>query len=74
MRVAYADPPYLGCCAVYKHTHGDDGRCWDEPETHRLLIARLVDEFPDGWAMSLHSPMSRAWRKFCAEGRLRLTC
>jgi hypothetical protein len=59
MRFAYADPPYLGMCKSYDHDHGTDGRCWDDPETHRLLIERLSDEFPDGWALSLHVPSLR---------------
>lgn len=50
MRFAYADPPYLGCCHLYDHYH-PDGRCWDDVETHQLLIERLCDEF-DGWALS----------------------
>jgi hypothetical protein len=56
MRIAYADPPYLGCCALYDHEHGEDGRCWNDPETHWLLMERLRDEFPDGWALSASSP------------------
>jgi hypothetical protein len=52
--VAYADPPYLGCCGLYQHHH-PDGRCWEDLETHRLLIERLVADFPDGWALSLTS-------------------
>lgn len=78
MRVAYADPPYFGCCRLYGHRH-DDG-CWDDPATHRQLIERLQDEFPDGWALSASSvslpvllPLCRptirigAWVKsFCA--------
>ncbi|HET6910525.1 MAG TPA: hypothetical protein VFH54_14400 [Mycobacteriales bacterium] len=55
MRFAYADPPYLGCCKLYDHYHGDDGRCWDDPETHRALIDRLVTDYPDGWALSMAS-------------------
>jgi len=54
VRLAYADPPYLGCCRLYKHHH-PDGRCWDDIETHRLLIQRLCDEYPDGWALSATS-------------------
>lgn len=54
MRFAYADPPYYGCCKLYEHYH-PDGRCWDDPETHRTLVARLVAEYPDGWALSLSS-------------------
>jgi len=60
MRVAYADPPYLGCCRLYEHAHpeGDrpfDGACWDDPHTHEALIEWLVAEFPDGWVLSATS-------------------
>jgi hypothetical protein len=65
MRVAYADPPYLGCCALYGHEHGDDGRCWDSPLTHGALITRLLMEFPDGWALSCSSPSLRTMLNFC---------
>lgn len=51
--LAYADPPYLGCCARYGHFH-PDGLCWDDPETHHLLVERLNREF-DGWALSMKS-------------------
>lgn len=54
MRVAYADPPYFGCCGLYDHHH-PDGRCWDDLETHRLLIECLSADYPDGWALSLTS-------------------
>lgn len=64
MKFAYIDPPYLGCCARYEHFH-PDGRCWDEPETHRLLIVRANDEFPDGWAMSMSSPSLRTLLPMC---------
>lgn len=67
MRFAYADQPYLGCCGLYDHYHGDDGRCWDDPETHRLLIERLCDEFPDGWAMSLTSGSLKTLLDFCPD-------
>lgn len=58
MRFAYADPPYLGCCKLYDHHH-PDGRCWDDVDTHRALIARLVKTYPDGWALSASSPSLR---------------
>lgn len=63
MRFAYADPPYLGMCSRYGHEHGDGG-CWDEPETHRLLIGRLSDEY-DGWALSLSSTNLRDILPLC---------
>jgi hypothetical protein len=49
MRFAFADPPYLGCCKLYDHHHGNDGRCWDDVHTHRLLFERLNANY-DGWA------------------------
>lgn len=64
--VAYADPPYLGCCDFYQHYH-PDGRCWDDPETHRLLIERLASEFPDGWALSCTSPSLRTLLPMCPD-------
>lgn len=59
MRVAYADPPYLGMCGAYEHHHGDDGRCWDDLETHRLLVDRLSADF-DAWALHLSTPTLRS--------------
>lgn len=64
MRIAYADPPYLGCCSLYEHFH-PDGRCWDEIETHAMLIEKLQREFPDGWAMSASSPSLRSILPLC---------
>jgi hypothetical protein len=64
VRFAYADPPYLGCCRLYDHHH-PDGRCWDDLATHEALIHRLVDEFPDGWALSLSSPSLRSILPLC---------
>jgi hypothetical protein len=47
MRVAYADPPYIG--QAQRH--------YRELETdHVALIERLVEEYPEGWALSLSSP------------------
>ncbi len=66
MRAAYADPPYLGLCAVYQHNH-PDGLCWNDIDTHARLLARLEIEFPDGWALSLHSPSLRAILPLCPE-------
>lgn len=67
MRFAYADPPYLGCG---KRLYGDlhpDAADYDDPETHRALIGRLVDEYPDGWALSLHAPSLRTLLPMCPE-------
>lgn len=66
MKLGYADPPYLGCCSYYGHTHygfthgvGErpfDGGCWDNVETHGALIRHMRAAYPDGWAMSLTAP------------------
>lgn len=66
MRFAYADPPYLSCGHMYD-AHHDDARTWDDPETHRNLIGRLCADYPDGWAMSLHSPSLRTILPMCPE-------
>jgi hypothetical protein len=47
VKFCYADPPYPGCAGYYAENTEVD---------HRELIVRLVDEFPDGWALSSHSP------------------
>ena len=65
MRLAYADPPYYGCCRLYAHHH-PDGRCWDDLDTHARLIDRLA-EF-DAWAMSLTSNSLRLILPLCPEG------
>lgn len=59
MRLGYLDPPYFGMCSVYEHNHPEngrpfDGRCWDEIETHQLLIDWACERY-DGWALSLSS-------------------
>lgn len=73
-RVAYADPPYLGMCKAYDHFHGDDDRCWDDPETHRRLVERLSDEY-DSWALHLSSPSLRNILPMCpADARVLSWC
>jgi hypothetical protein len=47
MKIAIADPPYIG--QAKKH-YG----C--EEVDHKALIIRLMQEFPDGWALCCSSP------------------
>jgi hypothetical protein len=61
LRVAYADPVYLGC-----------GRLYDHPRAKALGSVAgqgarrpAVCEFPDGWALSLHSPSLRQILPLC---------
>ena len=64
MRFAYADPPYLGCGALYAGNHAG-ALAWDDPATHRRLIGRLSDEWPDGWALSISTPSLRTLLPMC---------
>lgn len=51
MRIAYADPPYPGQAKLYRGQPDYAGEV-----DHRLLIKRLCEEYPDGWALSTSSP------------------
>lgn len=67
MRFAYADSPYLGCCKLYDYHHEAPYGCWDDVETHVDLIAHLVNDYPDGWALSLSTPSLRTILPLCPE-------
>ncbi len=54
MKFAYADPPYFGCGKSLYGAHHDEAAVWDDEQTHRDLALRLVDEYPDGWVLSLN--------------------
>ncbi len=54
MRIAYADPPYLGCCALYGHDHRAPYGCWDQIAAHRRLITILHHNF-DGFVLHASS-------------------
>lgn len=67
MRFAYADPPYLGQGVKhYGDRHADAADC-DSPAWHQALVDRLCAEFPDGWALSLHTPSLRAVLNMCPD-------
>ena len=52
MKFAYADPPYFGCGESHYGKHHNEAFVWDDTTAHLDLVARLVDEYPDGWALS----------------------
>lgn len=58
MKFAYADPPYLRCAHLYPEKAEVDP-VW--------LIKRLVREFPDGWALSCHTPSLRILLPLCPD-------
>lgn len=54
MKFAYADPPYFGCGKSLYGKHHPEAAVWDDPQTHVDLAHKLVDEYPDGWVLSLN--------------------
>lgn len=60
MRMCYADPPYPNRARLYRR-HRDYG---GEVDVCRL-VARLVTEFPDGWALSTSAEALAAVLRFC---------
>lgn len=62
MKLAYADPPYLG---QGKKLYGYPE--WDAIATHALFIQKLCQHYPDGWAMSASSPSLRVILPLCPE-------
>jgi hypothetical protein len=66
MRFAYADPPYLGCGKYYADLH-PDALDFDDIEAHADLVNRLVAEYPDGWALSLHTPSLKRILSVCPD-------
>lgn len=62
MRFAYADPPYIGQAKIYR-AHPDYAGEVD----HAELVARLVRDYPDGWALSCSSPTLREILPLCPD-------
>lgn len=68
MRFAYADPPYLGCGAKLYGGEHDRASDADSLDWHRDLILKLVSDFEDGWALSLHTPSLGLLLPLCPAG------
>lgn len=60
MKFCYADPPYLN---QGKKLYGYP--MWDDLETHRAMIERMCQCYPDGWALSASSPSLRLILPLC---------
>lgn len=52
MRLAYADPPYLGCAKFYPEH--PEALIWNRVGTHVRLIREMAADY-DGWAFSCSS-------------------
>lgn len=58
MKIAYADPPYLGMGKrMYGKLH-DEAQVWDDPQAHIDLMKSMDFEY-DAWALSLTSTSLR---------------
>ena len=67
MKFAYADPPYYGRAKEIYGKHHPEAVDWDNQDTHLQLVARLCDEYPDGWALSCNSKDLRWILPACPE-------
>jgi hypothetical protein len=65
MKFAFADPPYLGCGQKHYGQHHADAADFDQVESHAALVDRLVSEYPDGWALCLHTPSLKTMLNLC---------
>ena len=65
VKLAYADPPYLGSCRRYGHDHRPPFGCWDDLRTHHALIEYLAAY--DGWALSCSTTSLRHLLPVCPE-------
>ena len=60
MRFAYADPPYyLQGKRLYGKLH-PEAAIWDSKQAHLDLVSNLVNDYPDGWALSCN-PANLQW-------------
>src|SRR5262252_9670683 len=62
MRIAYADPPYIGRAKAMYADHPD----YKGEVDHVALIRHLVTEYTDGWALSCSTPTLRFLLNTCA--------
>lgn len=60
LRFAYADPPYPGHASLYPEKTEVD---------HGQLVARLIREYPDGWALSTCASAARWVWNLCPLAR-----
>lgn len=60
MKFAYADPPYYKQGKkLYGKLHSE-AAVWDDKQAHLDLIDKLINDYPDGWALSCN-PSDLSW-------------
>jgi hypothetical protein len=67
VKFAYADPPYQGMATRYSREATARGSKSSEVD-HPALIARLVADYPDGWALSMKTNSLRSLLPLCPDG------
>jgi hypothetical protein len=60
MKFAYADPPYYKQGKRLYSAFHEEAHVWDSKKSHEELIAKLIDEYEDGWALSCN-PADLSW-------------
>ena len=63
MKIAYADPPYMG--QAKKHYQHEDSYAGEVNQG--ALIQTLTTDFPDGWALSCSTPSLRHLLPHCPD-------
>jgi hypothetical protein len=60
VKFAYVDPPYHGMGKkMYGELHSEAAK-WDDKQSHIDLLARIAEEYPDGWVFSCN-PKDLPW-------------
>jgi hypothetical protein len=60
MKFAYADPPYFKQGKKRYGEFHEEAAIWDDKQSHLDLVQKLLDEYPDGWALSCN-PADLNW-------------
>ena len=66
MKMAYADPPYLGLAREFYGDMHPNAAEYDDPMMHKRLIEQLSDQY-DAWALSMGSTTLRLMLPWCPE-------
>ena len=69
MKFAYADPPYFKQGKKRYGEFHEEAAIWDSQASHLNLIHKLMDEYPDGWALSCN-PADLSWILVSSEIRV----
>lgn len=65
MKIAYADPPYLGTAKRFYGKLHPKAALYDTVAAHKKLIKKLCSKYPDGWALSMGSTNLKTMLAMC---------